>query len=45
MKEFGDKCDISKDQPYRLEITPPLLLSECVVEAWDEGHQIWHDKS
>jgi hypothetical protein len=36
--------DISKDQSYRLEIAPPLLLSECAVEAWHEGHQIWHEK-
>jgi hypothetical protein len=32
----------NKDQSYILDIEPPLLLSECVVEAWYKGHQIWH---
>jgi hypothetical protein len=41
----GESDNISKEQSYRLEIAPPLLLSECTVEAWHEGHQIWHDRS
>jgi hypothetical protein len=41
----GESDNISKEQSYSLEIAPPLLLSECAVEAWHEGHQIWHDRS
>jgi hypothetical protein len=41
----GESDNVSKDQSYSLEMTPRLLLSECAVEAWYEGHQIWHDRS
>jgi hypothetical protein len=33
------RCNISKDQSYSLEIAPPLLLSECAMEAWYEGNK------
>jgi hypothetical protein len=41
----GESENISKDQSYILEVAPPLLLTKCAVEAWYEGHQIWHDRS
>jgi hypothetical protein len=45
MKSLEIRCDISKDHSYRLEVSPPLFLTKCAVEAWHEGHQIWHDRS
>jgi len=32
-------CNISNDHSYSLEITPPLLISECTMKAWYEGNK------